>query len=66
MDELTTNLQLMETISASDAMNNARTVLEEAAEDMDTEHWEAIRRYVFPLPQAEHDRLDGAYQRLRN
>jgi hypothetical protein len=35
------------------------------AEDMDRERWEAIRRYVFPLLEAEHERLNGEYRQLR-
>lgn len=66
MDELTTNLKLMEAISASAAMNNARSMLEETAAYIEPEQWEGIRRYVLPLLQAEHDRLKGEYHRLRN
>jgi hypothetical protein len=65
MDEFTQELRLMEVIAASDAMVNARVELEDAAADMDPERWEAIQRYVFPLLQAEHERLDPEYHRLR-
>lgn len=65
MDELTHELELFEIIAASDAMNNARVELEEAAGGMDPERWGEIRRYVFPLLGAEHERLAGVCQRLR-
>ncbi len=67
MDAITRELQLFEVISASDAMNNARATLEDAAaeDEGNEEMWEAIRRYVFPLLEAEHGRLDREYQRLR-
>jgi hypothetical protein len=65
MDDFTRDLQLMEVISASDAMSNAQVELEDAAENMDLERWEAIRRHVFPLLEAEYERLDGEYHRLR-
>jgi hypothetical protein len=65
MDAFTQELELLEVISASDAMNNARVELEDVAEDMDRERWEAIRRYVFPLLEAEHERLNGEYRQLR-
>ena len=65
MDELTRELRLMEVIAASDAMINARVELEDAAEDMDSERRETIRRYVFPLLEREHERLGGEYRRLR-
>jgi hypothetical protein len=66
MDELTRELELFEVIAASDAMNNARTALEDAAQDEGNgERWEAIRRYVFPLLEAEHERLGEEYRRLR-
>jgi hypothetical protein len=66
MDDFTRDLELMEVISASDAMNNARVELEDAAENMDLERWEAIRRYVFPLLEAEHERLAAEYARLQD
>ena len=48
-------------------LNNACVELEDAAanEAIDGERWEAIRRYVFPLLEAEHERLDGEYHRLQ-
>lgn len=65
MDELTRDLELMEVITASDAINNARTVLEETLEDNDEEWCEGIRRHVYPLLEAEHKRLGAEYRRLR-
>jgi len=65
MDEYTRAFQLIETICASDAMNNARTVLEEHAETLSEEQWEGISRFVFPVLEAESERLDGEYRRLR-
>ncbi len=65
MDDLNRELELFEVIAASDAMSNARVELEEAADGMDPERWEAIRRYVFPLLDAEHERLAGDYRLLR-
>jgi hypothetical protein len=67
VDESTRDPELMEVISAADAMVNARVDLEEAEADgrIDEERWEAIRRYVFPLLEAEAERLDGEYRRLR-
>jgi hypothetical protein len=53
-----------EVIAASDAMNNAQVELEEAAEGMDAERWEGIRRHVFSLLEAEHERLAGEYRCL--
>jgi hypothetical protein len=66
MDEYTRELELMEVIAASDAMNNARVDLEDAHADarIETERWQQIRRYVFPLLDAELLRLDGEYHRL--
>ena len=37
----------------------------EADDTIDEERWEEIRRYVFPLIEAEAARLDAEYQRLR-
>ncbi len=69
MDELTREIELLEVIAASDAMNNDRTFLEVCAEEPASEEaeemWEAIRRYVFPLLADEHDRLAVEYLRLR-
>jgi hypothetical protein len=59
------DLQLIETICASDAMNNARTVLEGAQDTLGEELYEGIRRFVFPLLEAEYERLDVEYRRLR-
>ena len=64
MDDLSRNLQLVETIAASAAMVNARTVLEYNASE-DEEWCEGIRRHVFPLLEAEHQRLQEEYHRLR-
>jgi hypothetical protein len=66
MDEYTRNFRLIETICASDAMNSARTVLEEHAETLSEEQWEGIRRFVFPVLEAESERPDGEYRRLRD
>jgi len=65
MAEHTRVFQLVETICASDAMNNAKVVLEEHAEMLSEEQWEGIRRFVFPLLKAESERLDGEFRRLR-
>ena len=67
VDDFTRDLELMEVIAASDAINNARADLEDAEADgrIEAERWEAIRRYVFPLLEAEHERLAGGYRRLR-
>ena len=65
MDGYTRNLQLTETICASDALSNARIVLEEAEEVLSVEQYQGIRRFVFPLLEAEWERLDGEYRRLR-
>jgi hypothetical protein len=48
-------------------MVNARVELEDAEADgrLGAERWEEIRRYVFPLIEAEAARLDAEYQRLR-
>jgi hypothetical protein len=66
VDELTRELELFEVIAASDAMNNACTELEDAAEDVDPERWETIRRYVFPVLETERARQDAEYRRLRS
>jgi glutamine synthetase type III len=70
MDDLNRELELFEVIAASDAMNTARTELKERAKDAAgedaEERWEAIRRYVFPLLEAEHERLAAEYARLRD
>ena len=66
MDEYTRNFRLIETICASDTVNNARTVLEEHAETLSEEQWESIRRFVFPVLEAESERLDGEYRQLRD
>ena len=66
MDEYTRNFRLIETICASDAVNNARTVQEEHAETLSAEQWEGIRSFVFPVLEAESERLDGEYRRLRD
>jgi hypothetical protein len=65
MDEYTRAFQLIETICASDAMNNARTVLEEAEDTLGGELYEGIRRFVFPVLEAESERLGEEYRRLR-
>jgi hypothetical protein len=65
MDEYTRAFQLIETICASDAMNNARTVLEEAEDTLGEELYEGIRRFVFPVLEAESERLGEEYRRLR-
>ena len=64
MDALTRELELFEVIAAAEAINNALTVLEENTHD-GHEGQVAIRRHVFPLLEAEHDRLDDEYHRLR-
>jgi hypothetical protein len=66
MDKLAHELELFEVIAASDAMNNARVELEDAAENMEPERWEAIRRYVFSVLEAERGRLDVEYRWLRD
>jgi hypothetical protein len=63
MDDLARELELRETIAACDAMNNARVELEEAAGE--SERWREIRRYVFPLLEAERKRLEDAVQSMR-
>ena len=65
MDEYTRAFQLIETICASDAMNNARTVLEEPEDTLGEELYEGIRRFVFPVLEAESERLGEEYRRLR-
>ena len=65
MDEYTRDLQLTETICASDALSNAHVVLEEAEEVLSVEQYQGIRRFVFPLLEAEWERLDEEYRRLR-
>jgi hypothetical protein len=65
MDEYTRNLQFTETICASDALSNARLVLEEAEEVLSVEQYQGIRRFVFPLLEAKSERLDKEYRRLR-
>jgi hypothetical protein len=65
MDEYTRAFQLIETICASDAMNNARTVLEEAEDTLGEELYEGIRRFVFPVLEAESERLGEEYRRLQ-
>jgi hypothetical protein len=65
MDEYTRAFQLIETICASDAMDNARTVLEEAEDTLGEELYEGIRRFVFPVLEAESERLGEEYRRLR-
>jgi len=65
MDEYTRAFQLIETICASDAMNNARTVLEEAEDTLGEGLNEGIRRFVFPVLEAESERLGEEYRRLR-
>jgi len=69
MDEHTRDLALTDVITASDALNNARTVLEEAGRgeaELEEELYEGIRRFVFPLLDAEYARLDAEYRRLRS
>ena len=65
MEEYTRDLQLTETICASDALSNARVVLEEAEDVLSVEQYQGIRRFVFPLLEAESERLDEDYRRLR-
>jgi hypothetical protein len=68
VDEFTRELKLMEVTSASDAMNNARAELEDAAAadgGENAERWEGIRRHVFPLLEAERKRLAAQYRYLR-
>jgi hypothetical protein len=65
MNDLTRELELVEVISASDAMNNARVELEDVARGMDPERWDQIRSHVFPLLEAERERLSGEYRQLR-
>ncbi len=65
MDEYTRDLQLTETLCASDALSNARVVLEEAEEVLSVERYQGIRRFVFPQLEAEWECLDGEYCRLR-
>ena len=65
MDEYTRAFQLIETICASDAMNNARTVLEEAEDTLGEGLYEGIRRFVSPVLEAESERLGEEYRRLR-
>ncbi len=66
MDEFTRDLQLTETICASDALSNARVVLEEAEEVLSEEQYQGIRRFVFPLLEAESERLEEECRRLRD
>lgn len=70
MDELTRNLALMENVAASDALNNAQAILEEAAggvwpEHVEDEQWLQILRYVVPTLQAEQERRRAEHRRLR-
>ena len=65
MDEYTRSLQLTETICALDALSNARVVLEGAEEALSVEQYQGIRRFVFPLLEAEWERLEEEYRRLR-
>jgi hypothetical protein len=65
IDEYTRDLHLTETICASGALSNARAVLEEAEEVLSVEQYQGIRRFVFPLLEAESERLDEEYRRLR-
>ena len=62
MDEFTRDLELMEVISAADAMVNARVDLEEAEADgrIDEERWEAIRRHVFPCLRRRRSAWTGS------
>ena len=61
--ELEKELKMVEIVSASDALNNARTVLEEHMPE--DEQWaDAVRRFVFPLLADEHDRLACEHVRL--
>jgi hypothetical protein len=64
MDEYTRSLQLTQTICASDALSNVRVVLEEDEEVLSVEQCQGIRRFVFPLLEAEWERLEEEY-RLR-
>lgn len=70
MDELTRDLALMENVAASDALNNAQAILEEAAggvwpEHVEDEQWLQILRYVVPTLQAEQERRRAEHRRLR-
>lgn len=70
MDELTRDLALMENVAASDALNNAQAILEEAAggvwpERVESEQWLQILRYVVPTLQAEQERRRAEHRRLR-
>jgi len=46
-------------------LSNARVVLEEAEEVLSVEQYQGIRRFVFPLLEAESERLGEEYRRLR-
>jgi hypothetical protein len=60
----------MENVAASDALNNAQAILEEAAggvwpEHVEDEQWLQILRYVVPTLQAEQERRRAEHRRLR-
>ena len=70
MDELAERRRerrLFELIEASDAMNNARVELEDAAaaDTGSEERWEEISRHVLPLLERERVRLEEEISRLR-
>jgi hypothetical protein len=56
----------MNVVTASDAHQNARVILEESAEQLDEEQWEGIVRHVFPVLDEELRRLGLEYRQLRD
>lgn len=69
MDDLTRDLALTEVVAASDALKNAQTILEEAAqgvwpEHVEPEQWEQILNYAVSVLQDERDRRAAEYLRL--
>jgi hypothetical protein len=70
MDELTRDLALAETVAASDALNNAIMILEEAAqgvwpEHVEDEQWTQILNYAVSALHDERGRRAAEYLRLR-
>ena len=55
---------MMDEYTPLDALSNARVVLEGAEEALSVEQYLGIRRFVFPLLEAEWERLEEEY-RLR-
>ena len=55
---------MMDEYTPLDALSNARVVLEGAEEALSVEQYQGIRRFVFPLLEAEWERLEEEY-RLR-